>query len=115
MEKIDTLKFVLKSSSETMDIASKVKNIERKIRMPMRNVTFVQPLNDVTKKQVNPDGDIRGSIMTSECTPSLPAKDHSGSFADILQRKGDEHVDGADVAIPMEAVKEVSSRFDNTL
>ncbi|GKC82657.1 reverse transcriptase domain, reverse transcriptase zinc-binding domain protein, partial [Tanacetum coccineum] len=127
MEKIDTLKSVLKSSSETMDIASKVKNIEGKIRMPMRNVTFVQPLNDVTKKQVNPDGDIRGSIMTSECTPSLPAKDHSGSFADILQRKGgkrvvkvkelrnNEHVDGAAVAIPMEAVKEVSSRFDNTL
>ncbi|GJT69053.1 sugar transport protein 13 [Tanacetum coccineum] len=106
IEKTDTLKSVLKSSSETMDIASKVKNIEGKIRMPMRNVTFVRPLNDVTKKQVNPDGDIRGSIMTSECTPFLPAKDHSGSFADILQRKGgkrvvkvkelrnNEHVDG---------------------
>nr|GEU31113.1 hypothetical protein [Tanacetum cinerariifolium] len=130
MKKIDTWKFALKSSSETMDVASKVKNIERKIRMPMRIVTFVQPLNDVTKTHINPNGDIGGSIETSDCTPvsnSLPAKDHSGSFADILQRKGvkrvvkvkelrnSEHVDGADVAIPMEAVKEVSSRFDNTL
>nr|GEX16298.1 hypothetical protein [Tanacetum cinerariifolium] len=102
MEKIDSWKSALKSSSEMMDIASKVKNIKGKIRMPMRNVTFVQPLNDVTKTHVNPNSDIGGSIETSDCTPvlnSFPAKDHSGSFADILQHKA----------------KEVSSRFDNTL
>ncbi|GKG61354.1 hypothetical protein Tco_0619079, partial [Tanacetum coccineum] len=50
MENSDVLKSALKSSIKATDIASKIKNI----RMPIRNVTFVQPLNDVNK---NPNVD----------------------------------------------------------
>ncbi|GJY75666.1 putative reverse transcriptase domain-containing protein [Tanacetum coccineum] len=38
-------------------IASKIKNIEGKIRMPIRNVTFVQPLNDVTNTNLTLNGE----------------------------------------------------------
>ncbi|GJS85074.1 hypothetical protein Tco_0751615, partial [Tanacetum coccineum] len=132
MEKIDVLKSVLKSSSaETTNIASKIKNIEGKIRMPIRNVTFVQPLNDVTKPtKLNPNGNIGGlNSVEPECTTGLNMSNASqvGSFAEVLKHKvakqvvkvkelrNSENVDGAAVTIPLEAVEEVSSRFVNTL
>ncbi|GJW94530.1 sugar transport protein 13 [Tanacetum coccineum] len=74
MEKIDVLKSVLKSSSAEMtNIASKIKNIKGKIRMPIHNVTFVQPLNDVTKPtKLNPNGEIGGlNSVEHECTTGL--------------------------------------------
>ncbi|GJU76117.1 reverse transcriptase domain-containing protein [Tanacetum coccineum] len=97
----------------------------------MSNITFVQPLNDVIKTSLNPNGDIGGSSVESYLNrsnaSSLPTKNQTGSFADVVQCKcvkrvvkvkelrNSEQVDGAAVAIPMEAVEEVSSRFDNTL
>ncbi|GJT40405.1 zinc knuckle CX2CX4HX4C containing protein [Tanacetum coccineum] len=98
MEKIDSLKPALKSSSkESHDIASKVKNIEGKIRMPIRNVTFVQPLNDVTSNKSKPIGDIaKRSVRISEM-------------------HNQEAVEGARITLPMAAVEEVSARFKNTL
>ncbi|GJY25818.1 RNA-directed DNA polymerase, eukaryota, reverse transcriptase zinc-binding domain protein [Tanacetum coccineum] len=104
MEKIDVLKSALRSSSEKTDIASKIKNIKGKIRMPIRNMTFVQPLNDVIKTSLNPNGDIGGSSVESYLNrsnaSSLTTKNQTGSFADVVQsleRRG------------------TSSRFDNTL
>ncbi|GKD44945.1 zinc knuckle CX2CX4HX4C containing protein, partial [Tanacetum coccineum] len=131
MEKIDVLKSALRSSSEKTYIVSKIKNIEGKFRMPISNVTFVQPLNDVIKTSLNPNGDIGGSSVEPDLNrsnaSSLPTKNQTGSFADVVQRKGvkrvvkvkelrnSKQVNGAVVAIPMEALEEGSSRFDNTL
>ncbi|GKB66961.1 hypothetical protein Tco_0928373 [Tanacetum coccineum] len=84
MEKIDSLKPALKSSSkESHDIASKVKNIEGKIRMPIHNVTFVQPLNDVTSNNSKPIGDIGELTVKSGADVTQPVR--ASSFASVLQ------------------------------
>nr|GEW59701.1 hypothetical protein [Tanacetum cinerariifolium] len=135
MEKIESLKPALKTSSyESTNIGSKIKNIEGKIRMPIHNVTFVQPLNDVTSTKSKPIGECESNEVESDCTPglnkqnasSMPAKNVNSSFTDVLQHKGvkkvlkikelrnSELVEGAVVAIPIEVVDEVSSRFVNT-
>ncbi|GKC82017.1 hypothetical protein Tco_1137734 [Tanacetum coccineum] len=99
--------------------------------MPIRNVTFVQPLNDVTKPtKLNPNGNTGGlNSMEPECTTGLNMSNASqvGSFAEVLKHKvakqvvkvkelrNSKNVDGAAVIIPLKAVEEVSSRFVNTL
>ncbi|GKC34256.1 zinc knuckle CX2CX4HX4C containing protein [Tanacetum coccineum] len=125
MENSDVLKSALKSSIKATDIASKIKNIKGKIRMPIRNVTFVQPLNDVNK---NPNVDpvvsrVEPILNRLNATP----KNQTGSFASVVQHnvvkkvvqvkelRNNVNVDGAAVAIPLDAVEEVSSRFVNTL
>ncbi|GKG15685.1 hypothetical protein Tco_0358008, partial [Tanacetum coccineum] len=52
-----TLKSNLKSSSsEVAGLAAKVRNIEGKIRMPARNVTFTKPLNDIASTRHDEEG-----------------------------------------------------------
>nr|GFB86780.1 hypothetical protein [Tanacetum cinerariifolium] len=52
-----TLKSAPKSSSSTADgLAAKVHNIKGKIRMPVHNVSFIRPLNDIANAQHVEDG-----------------------------------------------------------
>nr|GEU31439.1 hypothetical protein [Tanacetum cinerariifolium] len=56
MDKNGVLKSVLKSSSTGVTgLVSKVCNIEGNLRMPVRNVTFMKPLNDVAGHEVHID------------------------------------------------------------
>ncbi|GJX45081.1 polypyrimidine tract-binding protein homolog 2 isoform X1 [Tanacetum coccineum] len=89
-------------------IASKIKNIEGKIRMPIRNVTFVQPLNDVTTTNLtlngefgkkgsanigNPNSDYDVGVKRAELQQSvnstMPTSRSSqvDSFANVVQHK----------------------------
>ncbi|GJX08557.1 reverse transcriptase domain, reverse transcriptase zinc-binding domain protein [Tanacetum coccineum] len=149
MEKNDVLKPAIKSTPfESTNIASKIKNIEGKIRMPIRNVTFVQPLNDVTTTNLtlngefgkegsanigNPNSDndvgVKRAELQQSVNSTMPTSRSSqvDSFANVVQHKvvkkvvqvkelrNSETVNGAAVAIPLDVVEEVSSRFANTL
>ncbi|GJZ84094.1 hypothetical protein Tco_0649433 [Tanacetum coccineum] len=135
MEKIEVLKSALKSSSyETTNIAAKVKNIEGKIRMPIRNVTFIQLFNDVTKpksgdtldsmgldytnNQTNLEGAIPDKVVQSDGQQVTAMKEAQSSFASVLLKSQSkqtvkisemhnmEAVEGARVTIPMAAVEE---------
>ncbi|GJY03561.1 reverse transcriptase domain, reverse transcriptase zinc-binding domain protein [Tanacetum coccineum] len=87
--------------------------------MTNRNSEFELQIQYATKTKENLGKDDERT-QGGRSTPSLPAKDHSGSFADIIQRKGgkrvvkvkelrnNEHVDGVVVAILIEVVKEVN-------
>ncbi|GJS26096.1 zinc knuckle CX2CX4HX4C containing protein [Tanacetum coccineum] len=137
-----SLKSALRSSSLAADgLAAKVRNIEGKIRMPIRNVSFTMPLNDIANVKHVEDGSNKvqsvvhdsGNVHTETNSPVKEMNDVHGhsvgttSFASVLQHKhtkktvavseirNDERVEGASVVIPMEVVKEVSSAFDNTL
>ncbi|GJT00876.1 zinc knuckle CX2CX4HX4C containing protein, partial [Tanacetum coccineum] len=140
-----SLKSALMSSLFAADgLVAKVCNIEGKIRMPVRNVSFTMPLNDIANAKHVEDGSNKVQSMEDDSQPSgnvhtatnSPVKEmndvhgHSvgtTSFASILQHKhtkktmavselrNDERVEGAAVVIPMEVVKEVSSAFNNTL
>nr|GEU36022.1 hypothetical protein [Tanacetum cinerariifolium] len=136
-----TLKSALKSPSSVTDgLAAKVRNIEGKIRILVRNVSFTRPLNDIANAQHVEDGSNKvqsveddsqhdGNVHFATNTMN-DVHGHSvgtTSFAFVLQHKhtkkkvavselrNDERVAGAAVVIPMEVVKEVSSAFDNTL
>ncbi|GJV61287.1 putative RNA-directed DNA polymerase [Tanacetum coccineum] len=93
--------------------------------MPIRNVTFVQPLNDVTSNKSKPIGDIGESTVKSGADVTQPVG--ASSFASVLQNTqakrsvriskmhNQEAVEGARITLPMAAVEEVSARFKNTL
>ncbi|GJU17555.1 reverse transcriptase domain, reverse transcriptase zinc-binding domain protein [Tanacetum coccineum] len=149
MEKNEVLKPAIKSTPfESTNIASKIKNIKGKIRMPIRNVTFVQPLNDVTTTNLtlngefgkegsanigNPNSDndvgVKRAELQQSVNSTMPTSRSSqvDSFANVVQHKvvkkvvqvkelrNSETVNGAAVAIPLDVVEEVSSRFANTL
>nr|GFD25082.1 hypothetical protein [Tanacetum cinerariifolium] len=56
MDKNGMLKSVLKSSSTGVTgLVSKVRNIEGNLRMHVRNVTFMKPVNDVAGHKVHID------------------------------------------------------------
>nr|GEU28761.1 hypothetical protein [Tanacetum cinerariifolium] len=131
-----TLKSALKSSSSAADgLAAKVCNIKGKIRMPVRNVSFTRPLNDIANAQHVKDGSNKVQSMEDDsqhdgnvhlATNTMnDVHGHSvgtTSFASVLQHKhtkkkvvvselrNDERVEGAVVVIPMEVVKEFSTR-----
>ncbi|GJS09090.1 zinc knuckle CX2CX4HX4C containing protein [Tanacetum coccineum] len=116
--------------------------------MPIRNVTFVQPLNDVTTTNLtlngefgkegstnigNPNSDndvgVKRAELQQSVNSTMPTSRSSqvDSFANVVQHKvvkkvvqvkelrNSETVNGAAVAIPLDVVEEVSSRFANTL
>ncbi|GKA87515.1 zinc knuckle CX2CX4HX4C containing protein [Tanacetum coccineum] len=120
MDKSNTLKSVLKTTSkDPAGIAAKVNNIEGKLRMPMRNVSFDKPVH-ASKVSI-----VEG--CEGHDTPVGPTSVGASSFASVLSNSQGkksvkisemhnmEAVEGAKVVIPMEAVEEVSSRFQNTL
>ncbi|GJX28851.1 hypothetical protein Tco_0236930 [Tanacetum coccineum] len=93
---------------ESTNIASKIKNIEGKIRTPIHNVTFVQPLNDVTTTNLtlngefgkkgsanigNPNSDYDVGVKRAELQQSvnstMPTSRSSqvDSFANVVQHK----------------------------
>nr|GEU44862.1 hypothetical protein [Tanacetum cinerariifolium] len=102
--------------------ASKIRNVNGKILgkdgKPMRRaIRFVEPA-----RVSDPPPVARANVQS---TSPLPA--NGNSFASVLQHKNvkkvvkvselrnNEKVQGAAVAIPLEAIKEVSARFENTL
>ncbi|GJR05399.1 integrase, catalytic region, zinc finger, CCHC-type containing protein [Tanacetum coccineum] len=101
--------------------ASKIRNVDGKILgkdgKPMRRA--------IRQEHVRVSDQIASDHVDNHSTSSIPA--NGGSFASILQNKtakkvvkvselrNNEKVQGAAVAIPLEAVKEVSACFDNTL
>ncbi|GJR76641.1 hypothetical protein Tco_0089006 [Tanacetum coccineum] len=123
-----TLKSSIKSSSsDVAGLAAKVRNIEGKIRMPVHNVTFTKPLNDIASTRHDEEGCNKEQSVEANSQYVGNMNKVSNSFASVLQHKhtkktvaiselrNNEQVEGAAVVIPMEAVKEVSSAFDNTL
>ncbi|GJY84626.1 retrovirus-related pol polyprotein from transposon 17.6 [Tanacetum coccineum] len=125
MDSTGVLKSVLKSSSTGgTGLASKVRNIEGNLRMPMRSVTFTKPLNDkVAAVNEASLGDI--PHITKEKDP-IQAKEKL-SFASVVNEqplkkavkikelRNELSVNGAAVTIPIEAVEAVNARFINTL
>ncbi|GJT02462.1 hypothetical protein Tco_0823631 [Tanacetum coccineum] len=119
MDSTGVLKSVLKSSSTGgTDLASKVRNIEGNLRMPMRSVTFTKPLNDkVAAVNEASLGDI--PHITKEKDPIL-AKEKL-SFASVVNEqplkkavkikelRNELSVNGAAVTIPIEAVEAVNA------
>nr|GFB23514.1 hypothetical protein [Tanacetum cinerariifolium] len=126
------LSSVLKSSLSAADgLAGKVHNIKGKIRMPVHNVSFIRPLNDIANAQHVEDGSNKVQSVEDdsqhdgnvhlETNTMNDVHGHSvgtTSFASVLQHKNtkkkvvvselrnDERVEGAAVVIPMEVVKE---------
>ncbi|GJS72434.1 zinc knuckle CX2CX4HX4C containing protein [Tanacetum coccineum] len=117
-----------KESSDVL--ANKIKNIEGKIRKDgnlrsaLRGIPMSQPGTFVTSR----DGSVyQPSEGVVPVTQHNTKATNGNSFASVLQNKpnkkivkitelrNDINVDGAAVAIPYEAVEEVSSRFTNTL
>ncbi|GJZ00797.1 hypothetical protein Tco_0518226 [Tanacetum coccineum] len=97
-------------------IASKVVNIDGKF-LPRRFTTYQEPLKDASS-----------SKDSNQSKESVPIQPHvKPSFASVVHDKplkkivkikemrSEERVDGAAVAIPLEAVQEVNERFNNTL
>ncbi|GKC73799.1 hypothetical protein Tco_1119682, partial [Tanacetum coccineum] len=100
-----SLKSALKSSSLAADgLAAKVRNIEGKIRMPIRNVSFTMPLNDIANakhvedgsnkvQSVEDDSQPDGNVHTTTNSPVKEMNDVHGhsvgttSFAFVLQHK----------------------------
>ncbi|GJV61296.1 hypothetical protein Tco_1467396 [Tanacetum coccineum] len=133
------------NDNEAGGLIDKIKNIdgkigkEGKLREAMRGVAIDRPGTFVTSlggiKEVNPNLSSTTVVNQSMDTGGEPKgndalKEGSNSFASILKNpsirantkavrlkvmKNEETVQGANVAIPLEAVKEVSSRFENTL
>nr|GEU56224.1 RNA-directed DNA polymerase, eukaryota, reverse transcriptase zinc-binding domain protein [Tanacetum cinerariifolium] len=102
--------------------ASKIRNVDGKILgkdgKPMRRaIRFVEPV-----RVSDPPPVAHANVKSTS-----PLSANGNSFASVLQHKNvknlvkvselrnSEKVQGAAVAIPLEAVKEVSARFDNTL
>ncbi|GJR75174.1 hypothetical protein Tco_0087539 [Tanacetum coccineum] len=120
MDSTGVLKSVLKSSSTGgTDLASKVRNIEGNLRMPMRSVTFTKPLNDkVAAVNEASLGDI--PHITKEKDP-IQAKEKL-SFASIVNEqpfkkavkikelRNELSVNGATVTIPIKVVEAVNAR-----
>ncbi|GJW75290.1 hypothetical protein Tco_0134660, partial [Tanacetum coccineum] len=118
------LKSLLKSSSTGgTGLASKVRNIEGNLRMPMYSVTFTKPLNDkVAAVNEASLGDI--THITKEKDP-IQAKEKL-SFASVMNEqplknavkikelRNELSVNGAAMTIPIEAVEAVNARFINT-
>ncbi|GJR69256.1 reverse transcriptase domain, reverse transcriptase zinc-binding domain protein [Tanacetum coccineum] len=97
-------------------IASKVVNIDGKF-LPRRFTTYQEPLKDASS-----------SKDSNQSKESVPIQPHvKPSFASVVHDKplkkivkikemrSEERVDGATVAIPLEAIQEVNERFTNTL
>nr|GEW84627.1 hypothetical protein [Tanacetum cinerariifolium] len=92
MDDYGFLKSVLKSSSSGVTgLASKVRNIEGSLRMPMRSVTFTKPLND------------KGDAVNEASLADKKA-------IKIKELRNELYVDGAAVTIPIEAVEAVNAR-----
>nr|GEU52723.1 hypothetical protein [Tanacetum cinerariifolium] len=130
-----TLKSVLKSSSSAADgLADKVRNIKGKIRMPIRNVSFTRPLNDIDNAQhvedrsnkiqsVEDDSqhDGNGHLETNTMNDVHGHSVGTTSFASVLQHKhtkkkvavselrNDERVEGVVVVIPISMEKVLES------
>nr|GFB40520.1 hypothetical protein [Tanacetum cinerariifolium] len=127
-----TLKSAPKSSSSTANgLAAKVHNIKGKIRMPVHNVSFIRPLNDIANAQHVEDGsnkvqsveddsqhdgnvhlatntmnDVHGhSVGTTSFAPVLQHKNTKKKVV-VSELRNDERVEGAAVVIPMKFVKE---------
>nr|GEX79056.1 hypothetical protein [Tanacetum cinerariifolium] len=106
-------------SRDMNNLAAKIKNIEGRIQMPVRKVSFVQPLNDTIKNKAAVEGKGKGiesdQPKTSNSYVSTLKNKQVNKVVKVTELRNDELVDGAAVAIPFEAVEEVSSRFTNTL
>nr|GEU60577.1 hypothetical protein [Tanacetum cinerariifolium] len=116
MDSTGALKSVLKSSSTGGGLASKVRNIEGNLRMPIRNVTFTKPLNDkVANHEVSLD-DI--PHVTKEKDPiqmkeklsfaSVVYEQSSKKVVKIKEMRNEISVHGAVVTIPIDAIKVVN-------
>ncbi|GJS84289.1 hypothetical protein Tco_0750830 [Tanacetum coccineum] len=120
----------------TSGLADKIKNIEGKpmkegnLRTALRNISLAKPGTVVTtndgsvhhiygnEAQVASEAVSSDNINSGNTNKQSFAdmfKNPSGSKAARLNHMTSEHVAGANVAIPMAAVKDVSDRFENTL
>ncbi|GKC48139.1 hypothetical protein Tco_1065861 [Tanacetum coccineum] len=116
MDKSNTLKSVLKTTSkDPAGIAAKVNNIEGKLRMPMRNVSFDKPVH-ASKVSI-----VEG--CEGHDTPVGPTSVGASSFASVLSNSQGkksvkisemhnmEAVDGAKVVIPMKETLQTVGYF----
>ncbi|GJU43505.1 hypothetical protein Tco_1200771 [Tanacetum coccineum] len=141
MDNAGVLKSVIKSSSTGgTGLASKIRNIEGNIRLPIRNVTFMKPLNDkvdagneasMGDKQQYVEENTRtregGEDPGVKATKSRDANAQATSFASILTAGNkipkinfrtlfnEERVDDVDCVLPIEDVEIAHSRFANSL
>nr|GEU86161.1 hypothetical protein [Tanacetum cinerariifolium] len=93
MDSTGAIKSVLKSTSTGGGLASKVRNIEGNLMMPIRSVMFTKPLND----KVAADNEQLKKVVK------------------IKEMRNEFSVHGTVVTIPIETVKAVNARFVNPL
>ncbi|GJZ11843.1 hypothetical protein Tco_0546602 [Tanacetum coccineum] len=120
MDKLNTLKSVLKTTSkDPTGIAAKVNNIEGKLRMPMRTVSFDKPVHaskvSIVEGCEGHDTPVGSTSVGASSFASVFSNSQGKKSVKISEMHNIEAVEGAKVVIPMEAVEEVSSRFQNTL
>ncbi|GJR55416.1 hypothetical protein Tco_1405937 [Tanacetum coccineum] len=130
MDTTGMLKSALKSSSSNeTNLASKVRNIEGKIRMPIRNVTFTKPLNDIISNDVlmgnEPayDDSIWNSTNVKDATSCMGTK----SFVNVVAASkpnpklnfrtlfNEDKVENTDFVLPVENVMAAQNKFANSL
>ncbi|GJU39274.1 hypothetical protein Tco_1192231 [Tanacetum coccineum] len=126
------------------DYAARMKNLEAETQVfgnsnlgnsnsaPAPKISFAEDFRGVNKDAWSDDGEVNRSITEPVETlianqSTIPITKCSSTFAAVLHNKApkkvvkiselknEEIVDGAAVAIPLDAVEEVSSRFENTL
>ncbi|GJR20091.1 zinc knuckle CX2CX4HX4C containing protein [Tanacetum coccineum] len=98
-------------------IASKVVSIDGKF-LPRRYTTYQEPLKDVslTKDPTPKEGDkVVDQPIEKPSFASVVHETPSKKIVKIKEMRSEETVNGADVALPIEAVEAVNARFTNTL
>ncbi|GJT39302.1 zinc knuckle CX2CX4HX4C containing protein [Tanacetum coccineum] len=121
----------LYKSVKANTIASKVTNIEGRV-LPRRYTTYQEPIKDTSSNQAKSSGiNSCGTTQTLDVMAAAQVKGSNpkttSSFASVLQKgpikkvvkltelRNEEVVEGATIALPLDAVEEVTSRFTNTL
>ncbi|GJQ92635.1 hypothetical protein Tco_0003774 [Tanacetum coccineum] len=98
-------------------LASKVLNIEGKI-LPRRYTTYQEPLKDAGSSKVsNPSVNekVAGHLLDKPSFSSIVHEKPQKRTVKIKEMRNEVSVDGAAVALPIEAVETVNARFTNTL
>nr|GEV64998.1 RNA-directed DNA polymerase, eukaryota, reverse transcriptase zinc-binding domain protein [Tanacetum cinerariifolium] len=115
MDTTGKLKSALKSSSsDVTNLAFKVRNIKGKIRMPIRNATFIKPLNDITSND---------ELMGEDATSCMGTK----SFVNVVTASkpnpklnfrtlfNENKVENTDFVLPVENAMADQNKFANSL